>query len=106
MSTDLQTAAKVAQEQLDAHARDIVKWHFSEETGCPFWLEWARKAGWNPARKSAASMTSSRLPSFPGRVAARSSARGVGAQEIQGRPFNIFETGGHHRHAQATHRVG
>ena len=33
------------QEQLDAHVRAIVQWHFSPETGCPFWLDWAKKAG-------------------------------------------------------------
>ena len=40
---------KAAQDQLDAHVRDIVRWHFSPETGCRFWLDWARQAGWNPA---------------------------------------------------------
>ena len=44
-------ALQEAREQLDAHAREIVKWHFSTETGCRFWLEWAEKAGWNPAEK-------------------------------------------------------
>ena len=38
-----------AKAQLDAHAVEIVKWHFSPETGCPFWLEWAKESGWNPA---------------------------------------------------------
>ncbi len=42
-------AIKAAQEKLDAHVREIVLWHFSPETGSPFWLDWARKAGWNPA---------------------------------------------------------
>ena len=36
---------------LDAHVREIVNWHFSPETGCPFWLEWAVKAGWNPRKE-------------------------------------------------------
>ena len=42
---------ELAREQLDAHTREIVRWHFSAETGCPFWLDWARKAGWNPAEE-------------------------------------------------------
>ena len=37
------TAVKAAQEKLDAHLREIVQWHFSPETGCPFWLGWAKK---------------------------------------------------------------
>ena len=35
-------------QKLDAHVRAMVQWHFSPETGCPFWLEWAEKAGWDP----------------------------------------------------------
>ena len=30
---------KQARDQLDAHAREIVQWHFHESTGCPFWLQ-------------------------------------------------------------------
>ena len=36
---------KRAADQLDAHVREIVNWHFSPETGTPFWLEWAKKYG-------------------------------------------------------------
>ena len=32
-----------AQTQLDERVREIINWHFSPETGCPFWLEWAGK---------------------------------------------------------------
>src|SRR5687767_2836399 len=35
-------------ENLDAHLRSIMTWHFSPETGCPFWLDWAKTAGWDP----------------------------------------------------------
>ena len=34
---------EAAQAQLDTHLREIIAWHFSPETGCPFWLEWAKK---------------------------------------------------------------
>jgi len=26
-------------ELLDQHTREMVKWHFSDDTGCQFWLE-------------------------------------------------------------------
>ncbi len=45
---DLQTASANAQEKLNAHLREIIQWHFSPETGSPFWLDWMKKAGWNP----------------------------------------------------------
>jgi phenylacetate-coenzyme A ligase PaaK-like adenylate-forming protein len=38
-----------AKEQLDAHVRDIVEWHFNPETGSPFWVDAA--AGKNPLLK-------------------------------------------------------
>ena len=36
-------AIKSAAQKLDAHVREIIQWHFSPETGCPFWLDWAKK---------------------------------------------------------------
>ena len=31
-------AVESAQLALDAHVREIIAWHFSQETGSPFWL--------------------------------------------------------------------
>ncbi len=28
-----------AKEELDAHVRDMISWHFNPDKGCPFWLE-------------------------------------------------------------------
>ena len=33
---------KQAAEELDAHVVEIIKWHFSPDTGSPFWLDWAK----------------------------------------------------------------
>jgi hypothetical protein len=33
---------------LDAHVRNIVKWHFSEETGSPFWLKMRSSLSFDP----------------------------------------------------------
>lgn len=38
-----------AKEQLDAHVREIVEWHFNPETGSPFWVDAAQ--GTNPVLK-------------------------------------------------------
>ncbi len=43
-----QERVQASREQLDAHVRDMIEWHFSPESGCPFWLEWQEKAGWDP----------------------------------------------------------
>jgi len=36
------SAVAAVRQRLDAHVRDIVRWHFDPATGCPFWLERAR----------------------------------------------------------------
>jgi phenylacetate-coenzyme A ligase PaaK-like adenylate-forming protein len=38
----------VTDAELDAHVREIVQWHFSPETGTPFWLEFAKGLDWDP----------------------------------------------------------
>ena len=53
-----------AQEALDAHVREIVQWHFSPETGCDFWLEWMKNAGWNPAEVVKSFAGLQRFPHF------------------------------------------
>ena len=45
--TDIQEAAHT----LDAHVAEIINWHFSPETGCPFWLDWANEQDWNPLQE-------------------------------------------------------
>ncbi|GIT38203.1 MAG: hypothetical protein Ct9H300mP7_1240 [Verrucomicrobiota bacterium] len=60
---ELDQRIQEAKEQLDAHAVEIVKWHFSPETGSPFWLDWAKDANWDPAGESRALTTSTQ--NFP-----------------------------------------
>jgi hypothetical protein len=43
-------AVAAAKAQLDGHLREIIQWHFSPETGCPFWLDWAKK-NWDPRQE-------------------------------------------------------
>lgn len=39
-----------AREQLDARVREVVQWHFSPDTGTPFWLEKAKTYKFNPLK--------------------------------------------------------
>ena len=34
--------------ELDSHVAEIINWHFSPDTGSPFWLDWAKEQSWNP----------------------------------------------------------
>lgn len=94
ISPNLQNAAKQAQDQLDAHLREIVKWHFSEETGCPFWLDWKKKAGWNPAEEIKTFADMLKFPHFQDEWLRDLPNEVWVPKQYKGRPFNIFETGG------------
>jgi hypothetical protein len=84
-----------AREELDAHTREIVRWHFSAETGCPFWLDWAKKAGWNPAKEiSSFDDIIGRFPHFDEQWLRDVQPELWVPAKYKDRPFNIFETGG------------
>ena len=85
---------KKSQEQLDSHVRDIVRWHFSPETGCSFWLDWARKAGWNPGEEVKSLADLQRFPHFEDEWLRDLQPEVWVPKAFKGRPFNIFETGG------------
>src|SRR2546425_9419695 len=89
------SAIAAAQEKLDAHVCEVVRWHFSPETGCPFWLDWAKKAGWEPREEinSFAELTA-KFPNFQDEWLRDLQPEVWVPKEYQGRPFNIFETGG------------
>ncbi len=53
-----------AKAQLDAHVREIIQWHFSPETGCPFWLDWAKKAVWIPRKEIKSFADMQKFPHF------------------------------------------
>ncbi|CAN5837247.1 hypothetical protein BH24ACI5_BH24ACI5_16620 [soil metagenome] len=43
-----ENAIQAARERLDAHVREIVRWHFDPATGSPFWLERAKSFDFDP----------------------------------------------------------
>jgi hypothetical protein len=50
MQADLQSRINAAREALDAWTREVVQWHFSPETGTPFWLERAKELDFDPLK--------------------------------------------------------
>jgi phenylacetate-coenzyme A ligase PaaK-like adenylate-forming protein len=93
MSTDPKTI-QAAQASLDAHVLEIVQWHFSPQTGSPFWLDWAKKAGWNPAAEVKGFDDLQRFPHFQDEWLRDLQPEVWVPQKFRGRPFNVFETGG------------
>src|ERR1044072_1889002 len=47
----LNTELNNARAALDSWVREIIAWHFNPETGCPFWLDYARNLDWDPPRE-------------------------------------------------------
>ena len=83
-----------AQTQLDNHVREIIAWHFSPETGCPFWLEWAQK-NFDPRGKvnSYADIVA-QFPHFQDEWLRDLQPEVWIPAAFKGKPFSIFETGG------------
>lgn len=90
-----ESAVECAQETLNSHLREIIAWHFSPETGCPFWLDWARTVGWDP-RKEIQTFADlvGRFPHFEDGWLRNLQPEVWVPAKFKGRPYNIFETGG------------
>jgi phenylacetate-coenzyme A ligase PaaK-like adenylate-forming protein len=89
-------AAKVraAKEQLDAHVRSIVHWHFDPDTGCPFWLDFASKLDWDPRREIHTFEELRRFPPFQDEWLRGGPVRRWIPRGLAGKPAYVFETGG------------
>jgi hypothetical protein len=86
-----------ARERLDAQVREVVRWHFSPDTGTPFWLERAKSFNFNPLKdiqtfddlKLFGLFEDDWLRGAPGLDIRRWVPRGYADQ-----PVYVFETGG------------
>jgi phenylacetate-coenzyme A ligase PaaK-like adenylate-forming protein len=93
MNTVDASAIKAAQEQLEAHLREIIQWHFSPESGCPFWLEWAKK-NFDPRQEVKSCADLKKFPHFQDEWLRDLQPEVWVPAKLKNRPFNIFETGG------------
>lgn len=91
---DLERRVEEARVRLDAHVREMVAWHFSPETGCPYWLDWARRAGWDPRERVRGIGDIARFDHFDDEVLRKEEPERFVPAVYRGRPYNIFETGG------------
>ena len=78
---------------LDTHLSEIIDWHFSPESGCPFWLDWARK-NFDPRKEVASFADLLKFPHFQDEWLRDLQPEAWVPAAFQGKPFNIFETGG------------
>ncbi len=86
-------AVAAACQQLDQHLKEILHWHFSPETGCPFWLDWATK-NWDPRREIHSFADMAKFPHFQDEFLRDLQPEVWVPKAFQAQPYNIFETGG------------
>lgn len=83
-----------AKEQLDAHTRDIIEWHFNPDSGTPFWIEKAKELKLDP-RKQVQRYDDLRLfGEFNDEWLRGGPVRRWVPKAYQDKPLYVFETGG------------
>jgi phenylacetate-coenzyme A ligase PaaK-like adenylate-forming protein len=90
----LQAKARQAHEQLDAHVREIVAWHFDPETGTPFWLERARMLGFDPRKEVKGFDDLKKFGMFEDEWLRGGPVRRWVPKAYASKPIYVFETGG------------
>ncbi len=83
-----------AKEELDAHVRAIVAWHFSPETGTPHWIDQVARDGWDPREEVRGFEDLLRFGEFDGELLRTDPHERWIPRAYAGRPYRIFETGG------------
>jgi hypothetical protein len=91
---DLSSRIREAKQQLDAHVREIIQWHFDPETGCSFWLEFASKLGWDPRHRIQCFEDLRIFPPFEDEWLRGGPVRRWVPRGLNGLPLFVFETGG------------
>ena len=87
-------AAQQARDDLDAWVREVVAWHFDPSTGCPFWLEWAERANWDPRTEVQRFDDLKKFGHFEDDQLRGGPVRRWVPKAYADRPVYVFETGG------------
>jgi hypothetical protein len=90
----METRVTQAREALDAWVREVVAWHFDPETGTPFWLDFAAKAGFDPRREVRSYDDLGRFGAFQDEWLRGGPVRRWVPKGYADRPVYVFETGG------------
>lgn len=93
-TANLQQQIAQARARLDAHTREIITWHFDPQTGCPFWLDFAQRLGWDPREHVHTYDDLDKFPPFLDEWLRGGPVRRWVPRGLAGRPVYVFETGG------------
>ena len=94
MTDTLNDQVKQAAGRLDEHVREMIRWHFDPHSGTPFWLEYARQAGWNPLEQVQCFADLLRFEHFDDDALRFVPHEKLVPGPYKGLPFTVFETGG------------
>ena len=89
-----ESALQTARERLDAHVREIVRWHFDPATGCPFWLERARSFDFDPMTDVQGYQDLDKFGFFEDEWLRGGPVRRWVPKAYADKPISTFETGG------------
>ncbi|MFQ5638792.1 MAG: hypothetical protein ACE5IR_12440, partial [bacterium] len=93
-NTSLSQKIKDARERLDAHVREMVQWHFSPDTGSPFWLDFAGKLDFDPRKEIGGYDDLKILGHFEDHWLRGGPVRKWIPKALADEPVYVFETGG------------
>ena len=80
--------------ELDAHVREMIQWHFSPETGSPFWLDYASKLDFDPRKEINGFDDLKCLGHFQDEWLRGAAVRQWIPRGLAHEPSYVFETGG------------
>ena len=90
----IESKIKAAREKLDAHVREMIEWHFNPDTGCPFWLNFARERKLDPRLQVQGFEDLKVLGHFEDEWLRGGPVRRWLPRGLEGKPMYVFETGG------------
>jgi len=94
MSPEVSQAASEARERLDEHTLKTVHWHFSDDTGSPFWLEKKAELNFDPLTEIKCFDDLKKFPLFEDEWLRGGPVRRWVPKGHAGKPVYVFETGG------------
>lgn len=94
IQVELQSKLDAARAALDSWTREVIAWHFNKETGCPFWLEYAKKLDWNPIDEIQTYNDLDKFGGFQDEWLRGGPVRRWVPKAFADKPIYTFETGG------------
>ncbi|EMI56110.1 acyl-CoA synthetase family protein [Rhodopirellula sallentina] len=91
---EIQAAASAARDRLNEHTLKTVHWHFSDDTGCPFWLEKKAELNFDPLKDVKSFDDLKKFPHFEDEWLRGGPIRRWVPKGHAGKPVYVFETGG------------